>query len=142
MTARVMEAQARFKKPADLQFIVAKVTEVFQEMETVKRKDLKAPPHHLQTVMDGLNLFTWPLYGHESAMKDSMKEQFDQISFYGNKILMMKKDKDTAWYNAYKDLAYKMIKFINEREETILLWNGSEDGAKVQAFVTSGGSQA
>lgn len=37
-------------------------------------------------------------------LKDFMKEMFDAVFFYGNKVLKLEKELDTKWFNAYKDL--------------------------------------
>lgn len=38
-------------------------------------------------------------------MKDHMKEMYDAIFFYGNKVLNLGKEPDTKWFEAYKELA-------------------------------------
>ena len=37
-------------------------------------------------------------------LKDFMKEIYDAVFFYGNKVLNLQKEPDTKWFNAYKDL--------------------------------------
>jgi hypothetical protein len=49
-----MEAQARFKKPADLSVVGKRFGEVYGELDTMQRKDMKAPPNHIKTILDGL----------------------------------------------------------------------------------------
>lgn len=53
-SSKVMDAQARFKKPADTSFLTRKMGELFAEIDTVARKDFKAPPNHIKTVLDGI----------------------------------------------------------------------------------------
>ena len=53
----------------------------------------------------------------------------DQVRFYGNKVLAMSRDKDTAWYEAYLDFITSAVNFISQRAETIILWKGKSEGA-------------
>lgn len=48
-------------------------------MDTVSKKDLKAPPNHIKTVLDGLALFSWPLLAGDGMLIDHVKEINDQI---------------------------------------------------------------
>lgn len=91
LTARVMEAQSKFKKPTDLSFLSKRMGELFNELDTVQRKDMKAPPNHIKTVLDGLSLFSWPLMAGDEVLVDHLKETYDQIQFYGNKVLALDK---------------------------------------------------
>ena len=74
MTANLMDAQSRFKQPTDFApIIVSKLQTLAQEMETVQKKDMKAPPNHIKTVLDGLTLFYWPLFvGDQKAFVDNL----------------------------------------------------------------------
>lgn len=46
-------------------------------METVQKKDMKAPPNHIKTVLDGLTLFYWPLFvGDQKSFVDNLNENF------------------------------------------------------------------
>jgi hypothetical protein len=82
-----MEAQGKFKKPKDMAFLSKRMGEIFTELDTVQRKDMKAPPNHIKTVLDGLNLFSWPGFAGDEVLIEHMKETYDQIQFYGNKVL-------------------------------------------------------
>ena len=55
----MLETMSRHKKPADLGFLMKQVGAINEEISFVKRKDLKAPPHHLQTVIDAVNIVSW-----------------------------------------------------------------------------------
>jgi hypothetical protein len=35
---------------------------MFAAADEVKRKDFKAPPNHIQTVIDGINMFSYPFF--------------------------------------------------------------------------------
>jgi hypothetical protein len=37
-------------------------------------------------------------------LKDFMKEMYDAVFFYGNKVLNLGKELDSKWFEAYKDL--------------------------------------
>ncbi len=95
---------AKFKKPADISFLSKLGTETWTQIDEVKRKDFKAPPHHIQTIIDGINLFSWTGLNAGDELKDLMKEMYDAIFFYGNKVLNLGKDLDSKWFEAYKDL--------------------------------------
>lgn len=55
-----------------------------------------------------------------------MKENLSNIDFYGNKVLQMKQEKDTAWYKAYKDLAAAFTHFILKNEVGTEEWKGKQ----------------
>ena len=135
-----MEAQSKFKKPSDLGFVGKRVNELFNEIDTVQRKDMKAPPNHIKTVLDGLSLFSWPLMAGDEVLIEHLKETYDQIQFYGNKVLQLSKDKDTEWFVAYRDLAKKFVDFFTARAESVLNWTGKDDAAGAEAFISSGAS--
>ena len=95
---------AKFKKPDDISFLGKLGGETWTELDQVKRKDFKAPPNHIQTIIDGVNLFSWMGLNPGDELKDFMKEMYDAVFFYGNKVLNLSKEPDTKWFNAYKDL--------------------------------------
>lgn len=119
-------------------FLTKRIGELFTELDTVQKKDMKAPPNHIKTIIDGLNLFSWPLMAGDEVLIAHLKETNDQIQFYGNKVLAMDKQEHTNWFVAYRDLAKTIVDFISKRAETILNWTGTEDPAGVDAFVNSG----
>ena len=88
-------------------------------------KDRKAPPNHLQTLIDGTQLFSWPFHGFGDCLREQMKELFEAVFFYGNKVLKLEKELDTAWFNAYKDLVQAHFDFIMKRADD-LTWSGKE----------------
>lgn len=49
----------------------------------------------------------------------------------------MGKEKDTAWFEAYKELVKTVIDFIVPKNETICDWTGSQAGEGAQAFFES-----
>jgi len=48
-----------------------------------------------------MQMFQFPFFEGD-ALKDTFKDFFDQISFYGNKVLNLNKDLDTKWFEAFK----------------------------------------
>ena len=56
-----------------------------------------------------------------------MGESLANIDFYGNKVLMLKQEKDTAWYKAYKDIAKAFKEFIVKNAHDIMEWTGSQN---------------
>lgn len=64
-------------KPADYAWAFAKNGEVHQSIDTVKAKDFKSPPNHLQVLIDGIGLFAWPAFMPGDEMNEMMKESVD-----------------------------------------------------------------
>jgi hypothetical protein len=117
--------------------LTAKCTETFTAADLVKKKDFKAPPNHIQTVIDGINMFSYPFFQPGDELRDYMKDTFDQISFYGNKVLQLDKALDTTWFNAYKDLNQAILAFILKRLDSISRWSGKEDASGAEAYFKS-----
>lgn len=112
--------------------------ETWAQVDEVKRKDFKAPPYHMQTIIDGINLFGWMGVNSGDELKDFMKEMYDAVFFYGNKVLNLNKEPDSKWFNAYKSLCEAQFNFITKRKDSITKWTGSGDGAGAQASFLSG----
>jgi len=53
---------AKFQKPENFGWLTAKCAETFAAADLVKKKDFKAPPNHIQTVIDGINMFSYPFF--------------------------------------------------------------------------------
>lgn len=70
-------------------------------------------------------------------MKESIKDFFEQISFYGNKVLKMDKALDTKWYEAFRTVNESILSFVLMNNAKVSTWSGSEDGAGAQAFFES-----
>lgn len=90
----------------------------------------------MQTVIDGMQMFVYPFFQGD-ALKESMKDFFEQISFYGNKVLKLDKDLDTKWFNAFKDLNAAILSFILMKLSTISTWSGKEESSSAQAYFES-----
>jgi len=110
---------------------------MFHKTDTVKRKDFKAPPNHLQTLIDGINLFNYAFFAPGDELRDALKDIFDQVQFYGNKVLKIDKDLDTKWYNAYKDICNAVLAFVLERVSTVRVWSSKEPAAGAEAYFKS-----
>lgn len=78
------------------------MAEFSQAVELVLKKDFKSPRDHLQTVISGLQMFSYPFYDDE-AIKDVMTSHYEEVSFPGNKVLKLGKDLDTKWVSTFKD---------------------------------------
>jgi hypothetical protein len=129
----------KFKKPAlvDYQFLRALSTATFQQIDEVKRKDFKAPPNHLQTLIDGIALMSWQFYEAGDQVRDVMKEYYDGVFFFGNKVLKLDKPLDTAWFEAYKNILSAHFSFVVERKDSITNWTGTEDAAGAEKYFKS-----
>ena len=54
MQSAVLLTMSKFSQPADFSFLSAKTVEFVNAASTVKSKDFKSPPNHMQTVIDGM----------------------------------------------------------------------------------------
>lgn len=120
---------AKFKKPEDISFLGKLAAETWTQVDEVKRKDFKAPPNHMQTIIDGINLFGWICCNAGDEVRDFIKEMYDAIFFYGNKVLNLGKELDLNWFNAYKDLCQAQFNFVTSRKDSITKWTGTEDAS-------------
>jgi len=64
---------SQFKKPA-LGFLGTLQAETFKLIDEVKRKDFKAPPNHLQTLIDGIAIMSWFNFEAGDSVRDNIKE--------------------------------------------------------------------
>jgi len=53
---------AKFQQPADGAFMASKNNEMVNAASLVKQKDFKSPPNHMQTVIDGMQMFAYPFF--------------------------------------------------------------------------------
>jgi hypothetical protein len=88
--------------------------------------------------MDGIALLSWCFCGPGDELKVPMKDIFDSIFFYGNKVLKMDKPLDTAWFEAYKDLFSAHYRFLMNRADSITNWTGKEDPKGAEAAFKAG----
>jgi hypothetical protein len=121
---------AKFKKPSDLKFVGVNCMAAAQTCDELKRKDFKAPPNHLQCVIDGFALFSWVYLNFGDELQETMKEHYDAVFFFGNKVLKLDKELDSAWFESYRQLIKAHFDFIASRCEDVNLWTGKEDGAE------------
>lgn len=106
-------------------------------MDTVKAKDFKSPPNHMQTLIDGVGLFNYPYFPAGDDLKDGIQGIYDQVLFYGNRILKDKKELDSKWFNSYKDLCGAILAFVQERHESLSEWSGKEPASGSEAYFKS-----
>lgn len=125
---------AKFRRPQDLSFLQVPYLPLAQDLQQVKDRDFKAPPNHIQCVLDGLSCMFWYNARGRDECKDYLKENHGNIFFYSNKILKEDKEKDVKWTNCYTDLATALKDFVTARAETICDWAGTEDAKGAQAF--------
>lgn len=128
---------SKFAQPADFSFLCAKMNEYSAAAALVKQKDFKSPPNHMQTVIDGFQLFTYVGYPEAAVLKEVVKDFHDQVAFYGNKVLKMDKDLDTKWYNCFKELCGAFHSFVLKNSSNIAVWRGKEDAAGAEAYFNS-----
>jgi len=73
-------------------------------------------------------MFQFPFFEGD-ALKDTFKDFFDQISFYGNKVLNLNKDLDTKWFEAFKAVNQAILSFVLMNTAKVSTWSGSQDGS-------------
>lgn len=127
---------AKFQQPADGAFMASKNNEMVNAASLVKQKDFKSPPNHMQTVIDGMQMFAYPFFQGD-ALKESIKDFFEQISFYGNKVLKMDKELDSKWYSAFRTTNEAILSFVLMNMAKVSVWTGKEDAAGAQAYFES-----
>ena len=94
---QTLTTMAKFKKPADVQFLFSLLRAAGEAGEKVKR-DRKSPINHVNVLMDSQQLLSYPGFEENKALVDTIGEFYDMLPFNGNKILKMNVDKDTEWY--------------------------------------------
>ena len=136
MQVTLIRMMAKFKKPANIQFIKEPFKAFQADMQNVKDKDFKAPPNHIKTVLDGVDCMFWYMAAGQDDVRDDIEENHANIAFFGNKILKLpnKTEKDENWVNAYYDLAKTHKDFIQPKCATILDWTGTEADSGAKAF--------
>jgi len=122
-----LQLQAQFAKPTDLVFLGKKKEEIANSIATVKAKDFKAPPNHLQTLVDALGIFGVVFMIPGDDMKDYLKEMYEGIYFNGNKVLKLDKDLDTKWFNALSAVCEAHYKFTIKNIDSVTKWTGSSN---------------
>lgn len=100
----------------------------------MKAKDFKAPPNHMQTLVDALNIFGVVFMTPGDDMKDYLKEMYEAIYFYGNKVLKLDKDLDTKWFNALSAVCEAHFKFAIKNIDSVTKWTGSSNVGVEQSF--------
>jgi len=68
---------AKFSKPDNIAWLTTKCGEMFAAADLVKKKDFKAPPNHIQTVIDGINMFSWPFFQPGDELRDYIKDTYE-----------------------------------------------------------------
>jgi len=71
-----------------------------------------------------MNIFLWFLYP-VSSLEETVTESLKNIDFYGNKVLQLKQDKDTAWYKSLKAIAAAFTQFVLDNMLSEDPWTGN-----------------
>lgn len=119
---------ANCSKPANLMFMQESVVKNAAALDEMAKKDFKNS-FFIKALMDGLDMFIWFNAGSGEELDDYLKAQYENIFFYGNKILKADKAKEVEWFNSYKAIAEAFIEFFRPRKDTILNWTGTEGNA-------------
>ena len=109
----LLAAMQQCKKPSDLSFVTASIQAYAADAANVKQKDRKSPVNHMQCIVDGYDMLFWFGFGSAAEMEEGFKERYDGIFFYGNKVLKLDKEKDSAWFTAYSAVAKAHFDFLN-----------------------------
>ena len=75
-------------------------------------------------------MFNWVVFGNENEMTDQIKEFWAQVPFYGNKVIKLNQEKDTAWVNAYYGVCETLRDYVINNATGLYCWNakGNADG--------------
>ena len=123
-----MNTKAKFKQPADIQFIFNRLQKAIEHVEIVKR-DRKAPFNIINSISEALNLLQFQGFVDAGSLVANIPDLFAQIKYPGDKILRTEVEKDVAWIKSLLSLAEVLMKYVIENSEKVLKWSGSEDGA-------------
>jgi len=133
----VLATMASCSKPAAMQFMQETVVKNAGALDEMQRKDFKNA-FFIKALMDGLDMFVWFNAGSGEELDEYLKAQYENIFFYGNKILKGDKPKEVAWFNSYKAIADAFIEFFRPRKDTILNWTGSDANAEAYFKANAG----
>ena len=88
-----MIAKATFTKPSegDMKALMRLMSDKAVETARVKDKEMKSPPNHMQAMADSYYLFQWVGCISDNVLIDQVKEYYDMIPHFGNKVLMKKR---------------------------------------------------
>lgn len=87
---------AKFKKPAQPQFMFRLISEANEHFETVKR-DRKSPINHVNCMAEAIGMLQFTAFATTAALCENLPELYEQIKYPGNKILLTKVEADVAW---------------------------------------------
>lgn len=134
----VLATMSECKKPSNLMFMQEIVVKNAGELEKLAKSSFK-DANFIKALMDGLDMFIWFNAKSSEELDDYLKAQYENIFFYGNKILKADKAKEVAWFNSYKAIAETFIEFMRPKKDTILNWSGQATNAV--AFFKSNASK-
>jgi adenylyl cyclase-associated protein len=78
--------------------VSAPLTDLYKKVGKMINKDFKLK-NHAKAIEDGLKVLQFFL---QMDAPEWSKEMFNQIDYFGNKILMEQNSKWTAWYNIWR----------------------------------------
>jgi hypothetical protein len=123
----IFDMQSKFRKPLKFGPLVDKRNKYAEEIGLVKKKDLKAPPHHLQLVLDAFNIFGAMCLQCDDDGKEYYKETHAAIPFPANKILKLDQPNDSIWVNAVLDLCKAHFEFCYNNLKEVVEWKGTAE---------------
>jgi len=115
---------------------VAGVKALAGDASTHLQKNFKAPKNHIQTLIDGLDLFFWLGFEDAAGIKEHLSNTYDELTFCGNRVIKKGTDAEKAWIEAYYALAKGMVDLLSKNAAK-LVWSGSQDASGAQKFFES-----
>jgi len=88
-----MVAKGKFTKPSegDLKALMRLMSEKAAEAARVKDREMKSPPNMMQAIADSFYLFQWVVCLNDNVLVDQIKEYYDMIPHFANKVIMKKR---------------------------------------------------
>lgn len=122
--AAVFNTLSTFKKPEDFSFMLASVKALAGDASQHLEKNFKAPKNHIQTLIDGLDLFFWLGFEDAAGIKEHVANTYDELTFCGNRVIKKGSDAEKAWIESYYALAKALVDFVSKNAAK-LAWTGT-----------------
>lgn len=123
----IFNMQTKYRRPLKMGPLVDKRNKYAEEIGLVKKKDLKAPPHHLQTIIDAFGIFGAGLLNNDEEGRAYYKEMYDMVPFPANKILKLDQANDNAWVHAVLALCKAHFEFCLANLKEVTDWKGTAE---------------
>jgi adenylyl cyclase-associated protein len=127
LQSTLLALAAQHQKPNDTRFqgLLRPLASCIEQVQQVRERNRShAQFAHLSTVSESIAAFGWVLVSPTPA--PYIKEMADSGQFYGNKVLVAKKDtvpEQVYWVNAWSSFLTTLHTFVRQHHTTGLVWN-------------------